>query len=1375
MVRPLSALAPALVLGALAATASATPLAPEKAPAPLRPWVDWALSGAEDFRCPFLSGSADRVCAWPARLELAVHARGGSFRQEWQAFSESLVPLPGDPERWPLDVRVDGSLAPVSGDEEPRVQLVPGVHVVTGAFAWDALPDSVHVPTATGLLSLTVNGARLDFPTRDREGRVFFRREAGTGQAEDRLELVVSRKVVDGVPLEVETRVELRASGKKREVAVAGALLPGFVPMALRSPLPAQLERGGVLRIQVRPGTGVITLTARQKEQAPAVALPAAPRPWPEEEAWVYEARPSFRVARVEGLPAIEPQQSSLPAEWRQLPAYRVRPGEALRLVEERRGDSAPGPDELTLRRALWLDFDGGGFTAQDAITGTLARGSRLDALPETELGRVSVNGQDQVITRVAPGGSAGVELRQRAITVSATSRIAGSRDIPAVGWAADVHAASAQLHLPPGWRLIHASGADDVPGTWLKRWTLLELFLALIVALAIGRLFGRWTGALALATMVLLFPEPEAPKAAWLAPLALEALLRVLPEGRWRSLLRLARVVAWAALALVAVPFAVGHLRTGLHPALERPAGLVFRDEAEDGTLLLGTLSAPRSAAPTLREVVAGRPAAPPPPRPGGAPAPGEATGTERQSPGKMADKLGSGSGSSYRGYADLLARLQQIDPAAHVQTGPGVPRWRWNAFDVRWSGPVERSQRLRLWLLPPWVNLLLALLRVALLALLVARLLGLPGKWPMVRAAGAAALIAAAALTGSARAGNFPQDEMLKALRQRLTELPACAPNCASASRLLLEVSPGTLRARLEVGAAARTAVALPGNAGEWSPRTVLLDGQPARALQRGTDGALWLALEPGTHQVQLEGPLPARETFQLALLAKPHRVEVRASGWRVEGVHEDGLADDDLVLTRLRRGGEGAGSPQGALPPFVRVERSLALGLTWAAETKIVRVTPAGSAVVLSVPLLPGESVTTAGVRVEGGKALVNLAPAQGELSWHSALEPRPELALRAPRGVEWVESWRVDAGPIWHVAVAGLPAIQPASPAEGDVPIFRPWPGETLTLSIARPGGIPGPTLTIDQASLVLQPGARATDATLSLSVRSSRGGQHLLTLPEGALLQHFAVNGLTQPLRQDGRKVAVPVVPGAQALKLTWREGRGHGLRFQGSEVDLGAPGANAEVRIEPGPGRWILFVGGPRLGPAVLFWSLLAALLLVALGLSRLRLTPLRAREWLLLGVGLATLPPWAAAIVAGWLLFTGWRAATPGLGPRIFDLRQVALVAWTLAALVTLFVAIEGGLLGAPDMQIRGNGSSAQALRWFQDRVEGQLPRPWVVSLPMGAYRVAMLAWALWIAASLLRWLRWTWGAFSTGGTWRPFRRPAPAAGPAEPAPPAG
>ena len=70
--------------------------------------------------------------------------------------------------------------------------------------------------------------------------------------------------------------------------------------------------------------------------------------------------------------------------------------------------------------------------------------------------------------------------------------------------------------------------------------------------------------------------------------------------------------------------------------------------------------------------------------------------------------------------------------------------------------------------------------------------------------------------------------------------------------------------------------------------------------------------------------------------------------------------------------------------------------------------------------------------------------------------------------------------------------------------------------------------------------------------------------------------------------------------------------------------------------------------------------------------------------------------------------------------------------------------------------MQVSGNGSTSTELRWFTDRSESMLRAPFVASAPMFVYRIAMLAWALWLALSVVKWLRWAFGVFGEGGFWR-------------------
>src|SRR5262249_38558536 len=144
------------------------------------------------------------------------------------------------------------------------------------------------------------------------------------------------------------------------------------------------------------------------------------------------------------------------------------------------------------------------------------------------------------------------------------------------------------------------------------------------------------------------------------------------------------------------------------------------------------------------------------------------------------------------------------------------------------------------------------------------------------------------------------------------------------------------------------------------------------------------------------------------------------------------------------------------------------------------------------------------------------------------------------------------------------------------------------------------------------------------------------------------------------------------------------------------------------------------------------------------------------------------------AAFVILWVHFVAWRERTPEMRPTLFNMRQIAMVLVTVIALALLLAAVEQGLLGHPDMQVRGNGSTASELRWFTDRADAALGGSLVVSAPTLVYRAAMLAWALWLAVSVVRWLKWAWGAFSTGALWRrspprptppqsPHRTPAP------------
>jgi len=1357
-------------------------------PAPLRPWIPWVLHGdGEKARCPPLAGRGDtRVCAWPARLTLTLGDQGGSFTQEWQVWNKGQAALPGDEEHWPQAVRVDGKPAAVVGDsdEQPAVMLEPGHHVVSGTFSWETLPDALAAPTETGLLALVIRGRRIDFPQRDEGGRVFLGRKEAPAET-DSVDVSVHRKLTDDNPLLLTTHLQLAVSGKSRELVLGRALPDGFEAQAVESELPLRFELDGRLRLQVRPGSWTITLTARRVTAGAAITRPQPGGLWKEgEEVWVVEPRPDLRLADVQGPQAIDPAQTTLPDDWKALPAYAMPPGATLTLVERRRGDGDGARDRLQLARRLWLDFDGGGYTVSDSIRGQFAAGWRLEAGPRTHLGRVAVDGRDQFITRLGADAPGGVEIRSGRADISADSRVEGGRGVlPATGFAHDFDSLSASLAIPPGWRLIHASGADKVTGTWIDRWSLLDFFLLLVTALAVQRLYGWRLGLLALAAIGLTITETGAPAMIWLAVVVGEAIARALRGGSLATAARVYRVVAWTLLVGLTLPYAVSEIRRGVHPATEHePTADRF---AEFLTLDKKAADVPAGALAEATAPVMANDATI-----GGLAGTARAKGDQdKAEEGKMSahtHALAARRARAPEGLyglgvpKDLEQSLAQnrdlYDPNTVVQTGPGLPTWGWEMASFVFNGPVRQDQELHLYLAPPWLNLLLSLARVALLATLALSLgrrpLRLGGGWHGGRALFGAATVVLLLLGGAparAEEAALPSPEMLTELKKRLLEDPPCAPDCGAIQRMALEAAPGELRLVLETSGAVATAIPLPSGGKDWSPTTVRVDGKPASALSRTEEGDLWLALPAGVSRVELDGPLPARDSVQLALPLAPRFVTARSRGWTIDGLHEDGAVDESLKLSRQSKPGAGAATEDDAaptLPPFLRVERTLHLGLRWEVDTVVRRETPTGAPVVIEIPLLAGEAITTPGIRLAKGKpaASISLGPDDGEVSWHSTLAESAVVGLRADpaSASRWAETWRLDLGPTWHAELSGIPAVHRADEAAARIPTWRPWPGEAVRIAVTKPAGAGGQTLTIDSATLALAPSVRATRATLSLDVRSSRGAQHTITLGDGVELESVQLDGASQPIRleSDHRRVVLPIIPGKHSFTVAWHEPASLSAFYRAPAIDLGAPASNVEVRIDlQSAPRWVLWAGGPRLGPAVQFWSVVLVLVLLAIVLGRTHLTPLRWWDWTLLGVGLAQLPLPAAGVVAAFLLGLGWRARHPIAGRALlYDASQLAIAVLAMASVTILFKAIEEGLVSLPDMRVVGNGSSSALLAWYQDRAGALLPRPWLFSTPLMVYRGAMLAWSLWLALAALTWARWVWRCVRAEGWWQPL-----------------
>lgn len=1313
----------------------AQPLMRDQVPEPLRTWSSWALFGQNEFDCALMYNDAkSRYCAWPGRMQLNIDEKGGDFLQFWGVFAPTWVTLPGNRTNWPQSVKVDGQPAIVlSRSGRPAVFLAPGKYRVEGVFVWDDVPRSLQIPAEVGVVELSLSGAPVRFPDVDRSGQLWLSNRDSFSQEklqENKLDIQVFRRIIDEVPTQVVTRIVLTVAGTHREIVLGKALLDGATPIALSSELPARLEPDGRIRAQVRPGNWTIELSSRLLRDALELPLHHVSKPWSDFEVWAFEARNHLRLIEVQGAQVIDPRQSNLPGDWQHLPAYLMRPGDRMALKVVRRGDTEPEPDRLNLTRDLWLDFDGSGYTVRDEITGTKTAGQRLEADPALAVGRAVVDGIPQLVTSLPGSLQPGIEVRRGKLDVEVESRIEGNVDqIAAVGWQHDFQHVSARLHLPPGWDLWGTWGADTAADAWVQRWTLLDLFLVLVLSIAIAKLW-RWSvGFLALVTLVLIWQQADAPQLEWLHLIIATALLRVLPAGRMRTFVTWYRSVAALWLILVLIPFAVSEVRTGLYPQLavaahDFPSTVaeeksVFTPAAVDLAQSFESESRQLAAAPASKQI---------------------------------------------QGESNLARDLITVDPTAKLQTGPGLPRWTWRSLPLSWNGPVAKEQQLGNILIGPNGTMLLSFVRVVLVASLLAFALG----WrPRVRtvpnAAVPIAIISVSSLLffSNDSWAQAPSQAMLDELKMRLTLPPACLPQCAEIPRLRIQISRDQLVLQMEVHAAQNDiAIPIPGEVRGWNPSHALVNGAEVKALRRSPEGLMLLKLERGVHKVELIGAVPPLNGFQIALPLLPHWAEVVAKGWNVDGVR-DGVAQAQLSFTRALADREvDQLEPYAAsdvLPAFVTVHRTLELGLDWQVVTRVRRVAPPAGPIVLEVPLLVGEAVTQDDVHTRNQRVLVNMTNDQAEFSWRSHLDKTAMITLVAPDTSSWTEVWRLAASTNWHVKTSGLAMIHHQDPEGSWLPEWHPWPGESVAIQVVKPSPIAGQTKTITETRLSVHPGQRATAAHLTYQMRSSHGGQHGIQLPPGATLQSVAVNGVAQPVRAENGHVVVPVLPGEQSVAIDWRMEGGIAWKMHTPRFDLGLASVNHFLNVEMPRDRWILLMWGPRLGPAVLIWGVLVVLTIIAIVLGRVGQVPVTTLQWWLLGVGLTQTTVIGSVVVIAWFLLLRKRSeVAASLGSRAFNWAQIALAALTAFAFMILLGAVHNGLLGQPDMQIAGNGSTAHSLNWYADRVATTPPQAIVFSVPLILYRMLMLAWALWLAFAVVTWAQWGWTCYAAAGLWR-------------------
>lgn len=1394
--RGLAALLAAL---SFAGSATAQPLAnptprPRAIPDPLKAWEQWA-TWDDKLRDapPAYSDARIRQAFWPSRLGLQVEKSGARIELNVSVFAETWIPLPGGFDAWPMEVKANGTTVPVvERNHLPAIRLLPGTWKIEGGYRWSEIPQRLILPREIGILALSVDGRSVEAPVWEANGTLWLRRDGSTEETDkDAISGKVHAQLEDGIPMWWRVEIELVVAGKSREEDFGTIIPEGWKIATAEGPLPMAIDDAGRLKVQVRSGKWTLKVESFRSDNPKEIKYAAGAEPATPDQLVAFQARPDFRLVEITGAPSIDVSQATFPQRWRSLPVYRWETKTPLKIEERLRGMGQQKPAGLSIARELWLDENGRGLTFRDRLNGAQQQTWRLDAAPGQDLGSVRNAGRGQLITLNPKTKAPGVEIRSRNLALEATGRMARASGFSATGWAVDADSLTATLHLPPGWRLFALFGADYVRGDWLTAWTLLDLFLVLIFTLAVYRLFGIPAAVIALVGFVLSYHEPDAPRVLWLCLLGAVALVKYAPDGWMQRLAKILRGFFVVLLLLALVPFVTQQVQQTIYPQLEELSsrsyglpilgGMAPRGVYQSAPVMdaaVGETSKEQSE-PTDEETTANRAQRPMP----AAPATTAPMPQQQMKKDAPASRSRLALAQSYSANDNL-----QYDAKARIQTGPGVPEWTWRTATFGWNGPVQTGQEVQPIYIPLWLQRILTITRVLLLLALAGLLFGVKQLTsrlarPLAKATPLLVFALALALTpGSARA-EFPDQPMLDKLRARLLETPDAFPRAAEIPSVTLKLTERRLTMEAEIHVAARCAVPLPGRLPAWSPISVQVDGKPETTLRRD-DGFLWVVLTEGIHVVRVEGLVAEAADWEWTYQLRPRRVKIEAADWTWTGIKPDGTPEAQIFFARKQKVAPTASAAAYDRKDFqaiVQVERQVEFGLQWTVRSRVSRLSPGGKAVALRIPLLPGESVLTAGAVVKDGVIDVRLGANQEAFEWESGLEPVEKMQLTARTGDTWVERWQLLPSPMWNVTLAGLPPIFEAGNAEL-VPVWQPWPGESVQLAISRPEAVAGATVTVRRAQHDIAIGARQRTSKLTLVLNCSLGEDFAITLPASAEVTSLTSNGRAMPVRKDGARIILPLRPGDQTVVLDWKINEPLTTVVRAEEVKLPVEASNIQTTITLSSGRdsrasrWPLFVSGPQRGPAVRFWGILICAAAAAYALSRAPQSPMGTAGWLMLCIGLTQVSVFGALLVITWLFALAWRGAEGfQQQPRWrYNLSQVAILGLTAISLILLIAAVKEGLLGSPEMFITGNGSSRWALRWSQARGDALLPQPGVVSVSIWWYRIAMLLWALWLAAALLRWLRWGWTNVNSGGFFRPPPPPmTPPPLPPEPTPP--
>lgn len=606
-----------------------------------------------------------------------------------------------------------------------------------------------------------------------------------------------------------------------------------------------------------------------------------------------------------------------------------------------------------------------------------------------------------------------------------------------------------------------------------------------------------------------------------------------------------------------------------------------------------------------------------------------------------------------------------------------------------------------------------------------------------------------------------EMPSDFTMENLESMYIKSKSCEQDCGLFTGVKVKninTSTQDIVFEINLSASSLTTVTLPLNSNTLIWNEFLLNGKPTNSIINKSNKII-VAVQPGSHILEIHAKY--KQNQKIELLEDPKNFEnLTTSNINLQKIGNNFFIElETSKITQKKEEKEIEVNKIILGQPLYKIERELFLSDKWKLKTTVSPIFSNDKLNEVIIPLLEGENILNNNIEVVDNN--IKLSLTGNTISWESSLQPKNKMVFEN-KDSKNLEKWIIYNENNWLYSYKGVnPINQNSNNIYKTINTWLMWPKEQVEINFTLPSIVNGKTSSVTNLTLSSDLLKSPNEHNLQFMIESSIGGRYNIKFEDkNAKIDKLTLNnGVLANQIKDG-VLALDLIAGQNQINMEIKSDNNNYL-YKTPQIKFETDVTNA--RFSMPINRWILLIGGGDVRPAVLLWGFIAFFTILAFGLSKIKNTPLKFTSWILLFFGLCETNYWTSIIIISWILSFSYRdkiiekfTKDGVIENKTFNRIQLTLGTLSILGLLTLLGVVATGLLDNPDMFILGSNYHTGNLDWYIQTWNGENKNPWIFSLPLNYYKIIILCWAVWLAFSIMSWLKWMWTEYSKGGYWK-------------------